>query len=833
MLINVYEEETRIALTDNETLVGLHFQQTNRERTAGNIYKGLIVKVNPAFQAAFVDYGEKRNGFLSISDLNPALFKTEGGRGRSRIQSVLRAGQHVMVQVLKEGMREKGAALTTNLSLPGRYLVYTPNSDRSGVSRKIENTDKRHQLKDILAGLVGEEGAGVIIRTAGIDRPALDLKRDLAALKKEWTAIQDRNSRITRPGILHQEPGSIVRVLRDYFTDDVEEVWVDSPDAYQEALAYFKSTLPKFQKRLKLYVGDLSLFSAHNIEEQMEALGSSRVALNSGGGIVIESTEALVSIDVNSGKSNQESDIEDTALRTNLEAAKEVARQLRLRNLGGLIVVDFIDMFQAKNRSKVVQALTEALRYDKARTSIGSISQFGLLEMSRQRIDMELSLGLRHSCEACNGTGSVPTPQAYANSMLRKIRAVAASHRYAEIHGELPMEHANYMLNQKRESLRDLELEFDLKIHLFGDPALLPGHAVQLVGKSGDGAGREAPAEARQVAAQAPVQAQAQAQGEAGPGRRRRRRRGRGRGGELGAPLPAELGGPTAASETDAGDFDEGDGQEPVPPEAPRYVDELEDVGDEGAQEAPAAVFEPAEEVEEVEEVEAPSERKSVVHPEDNGGPQPGRLIQPGIPSGTSSGAVQFSSMHRITDPEVLQVADPPRRRPSPFRQVAAAVAPGAEIFASAHRGADGELATPGIAMPVLESAPPEAVVETERVETEQEEDAPLAQQPQAAAPRPEGREDAMRGRRPRGRGRGRGDNGAAKPRAAAAPPAESFGNEPNGNTDEPAVIEADEVNGNVLEPSGASAQPGERPHRRRRGRGRGRGRPAAAGAAS
>ncbi|HEX7926167.1 MAG TPA: Rne/Rng family ribonuclease, partial [bacterium] len=357
MLVNVHEDETRIALTEDGLLSGLHHQQTSRERTVGNIYKGLVVKVNPAFQAAFVDYGEKRNGFLSISDINPAVFKNAGGeRGRPRIQSVVRPGQSVMVQVLKEGMREKGAALTTFIGLPGRYLVYTPNSERSGVSRKIEDVDKRHALRDILHSLLGEDDpGGVIIRTAGIDRPAADLKRDLAALKKEWKAIQERFTSNKKPGLVHQEPGSIVRVLRDYFTENIEEVWVDSPDAYQEALGYFKAQLPKFQKRLRLYVGAMSIFSAHNIEDQIEALTSSRVPLRSGGSLVIESTEAMVAVDVNSGKSNQESDIEDTALRTNLEAAEEVARQLRLRNLGGLIVVDFIDMFQAKNRSKVQQ----------------------------------------------------------------------------------------------------------------------------------------------------------------------------------------------------------------------------------------------------------------------------------------------------------------------------------------------------------------------------------------------------------------------------------------------------------------------------------------------
>lgn len=839
MLINVYEEETRIALTEAGTLVGLHFEQTNRERTAGNIYRGVIVKINPAFQAAFVDYGEKRNGFLSISDVNPALFKAERA-GRSRIQSLLRAGQTVMVQVLKEGLREKGAALTTNLSLPGRYLVYTPDSDRSGVSRKIENATRRHELKDILTGLMGEDTGGVIIRTAGIDRPAQDLKRDLGALKKEWVAIQDRFKHLSAPGLIHQEPSSIVRVLRDYFTDDVEEVWVDSPEAYQEALGYFKSTLPKFQKRLKLYVGELTLFSAHNVEEQIEALGSSRVSLASGGSIVIESTEALVSIDVNSGRSNQESDIEDTALRTNLEAAQEVARQLRLRNLGGLIVVDFIDMFQAKNRAKVVQGLTEALRHDKARTSIGSISQFGLLELSRQRIDMELSLGLRQRCEACNGTGSVPTQQAFANSLLRKIRVLAATHHYNEIHGELPMEHANYMLNQKRESLRDLELEFDIKIHLFGNPALPQAHAVQLTGRTAPGVEREqAAAPAGRLTAAPP--------GEAGTGRRRRRRRGRGGEAEAAAPLePVAAVSPEEFAEGGVEAIEEDMGPEVRKDRDAVYVDELEDVSDEGAPAGEDVTFaaEPEHGAEE------PPGRA-----EDNGGPRSGHLVSHGIPSGNGSGVVQFSSAHRITDPDAVSAPDRPRRPVSPFKRVAASAPEGVEVFASAHLGAHGELAVPGIplAMPNLppphrpdsKPAVPHGVVsgeashaaaepasararhkefsrEAQTAEGALEDAAPQEEIPAAEAPK--ARRSRWGARRRRGRPAGNGSGTASAAPAAAEPseleegPEDSVGNLKTDDDAAPSEI------------AGAATQAGPRRRRRRGGRGRGRARPPGSG---
>ena len=684
MLINVHEDESRIALTEDRTLVGLHYHQTARERTVGNIYRGTVVKVNPAFQAAFVDYGEKKNGFLSSSDLNPALFKFNGDRGRPRIQSVLRSGQTVMVQVLKEGVREKGAALTTFISLPGRYLVFTPNSERSGVSRKIEDAGKRHALRDILNGLqADDEEGGVIIRTAGIDRPALDLKRDLTSLRKEWKLIQQRFETGKKPGMVHQEPGSIVRVLRDYFTDDIEEVWVDSPEAYQEALAYIKSTLPKYQKRLRLYVGDMSLFSAHAVEDQIEALTSSRVPLKSGGSLVIESTEALVAIDVNSGKSNQESDIEDTALRTNLEAAQAVARQLRLRNLGGLIVVDFIDMFSAKNRTKVQQAMVEALKGDKARTTVGTISQFGLLELSRQRIDMELSLGLRTRCPTCNGTGNIPTVTASANAVLRKIRALAATGKYSEVHGDLPLELANHLLNHKREGLRDLEMEFDIEVHLFGDPDLTPGHPVELTGRGAQaGADEEEGGEDREAGRPAPASMGATSEEDDGQGRRRRRRgRGRGRG-----------------RHREEGDQEFAMSPEsrpafPVAPEERLEIDGLEEEGGpSGSRPEAPAPREPRD--------DRPSPWRGDSAPR-------GQRISPASDNGgaESSHREVFVSTHIVTRPEIPPPpADPGRRRGNPLKDRAAGVESGL-IF-------DSNL---GSAQPELPPPPPPPVPEEPR----------------------------------------------------------------------------------------------------------------------
>jgi ribonuclease E len=841
MLINVHEDETRIALTEDGLLVGLHYQQTTRERTVGNIYKGTVVKVNPAFQAAFVDYGEKRNGFLSSSDINPSVFKGAGGdRGRPRIQSVVRAGQAVTVQVLKEGMREKGAALTTFIGLPGRYLVYTPNSERSGVSRKIEDSDKRHALRDILNSLLGEDDpGGVIIRTAGIDRPAADLKRDLAALKKEWKLIQERFAANKKPGLIHQEPGSIVRVLRDYFTEHIEEVWVDSPEAYQEALGYFKSQLPKYQKRLRLYVGDMSLFSAHSVEDQLEALGSSRVPLKSGGGIVIEPTEAMVAIDVNSGKSNQESDIEDTALRTNLEAAEEVARQLRLRNLGGLIVVDFIDMFQAKNRAKVQHALADALKRDKARTTVGTISQFGLLELSRQRIDMELSLGLRTRCPVCTGTGHIPTVQASANSVLRKIRSIAALGKYTEVRADLPLELANFLLNQKRESLRDLELEFEIHVHLFGDPALQPGQPVQ-IGGAGSKAAAEAEAEAPAPVAERATAEAAGESAEAGGRRRRRRRRGRGRGGveEAEAPLAALPGSEEEQLEiidVETGAHDRPYGVEPLEVEEEAVeAAEVEQIEDEV--EEHESVRQPAA----AEEAPAPPRR----HREPRKRARSEPVAPTGAPGGNgrqSSATEIFASTHRVTHPEVAPPPPDERRRTSPFKATASTVASGL-LFDSSQPGVTDTVPLPPPSevqeqvgrrvLPKEFAAPADGVEPAGEYADEAPPGDAMAGAPQEGLPaQASGIDTARPARHKRRRGRGgrsKASESTAAPQEGGTRKAASERPEPgNERIPEPPLPDDDEgpQPGNTVgpEPRGARerTQGAGRPQRSRGGRGR------------
>jgi ribonuclease E len=693
MLVNVQEDETRIALTENNLLVDLHIEQTMHERTVGNIYCGTVVKVNPAFQAAFIDYGESRNGFLSASDISPALLKAaKGQRGRTKIQSILKTGQSVMVQVLKEGMRGKGAALTTSTSLPGRYLVLTTDTDRSGVSRKIEDSEKRDRLKEVVSGLMGDDDKGVIIRTAGYDRSPAELKRDLAMLQKEWKKIDGAFKKDKKPRLLYQEPKSLLRVLRDYFSENVQEMWVDSPEAYQEALAYFKAVLPKFQKRLKLYVGDKSLSSAHHIEEQIEALDSSRVSLRSGGSIIIEPTEALVTIDVNSGRSNQASDIEATALQTNLEAAEEVARQLRLRNLGGLIVIDFIDMVPPKNRQQVEKALAQAMANDKARISLGKISEFGLLELSRQRIDVELTRGSRMRCENCGGTGHVPTVNTSANNVLRKIRELAASGAYAEIHGELPLEHANFLLNYRRESLRDLELEFDLHIHLSGNPALPAAHQIRLVGRRPvqETEGEEAELEAAGEEAELEAAGEEAASEEgAAPTRSRRRRRRRGRReapaedapvavepvSEQEAPLAAD----SALEDEETPEFEE---EVFAVEEEPSAVEEATEPGNglgdiaEPLDSFPSAAMEKLE--------AAPGTARISSH-------KRGGWLDELNNDTIAAGDTVFQSAHEEPEPSSLPIIQPGFKRSNPF--IGVETKDNATLFSSAHRE-DGETLT-------------------------------------------------------------------------------------------------------------------------------------------
>jgi len=458
ILINVEDDETRIALVHGSTLNNLYIEQTHHTQKVGNIYCGKVVKVQPSFQAAFIDYGEERHGFLSLSDINFQVYKpNQKGRGRPSITQILKPGQKVLVQVVKDEIAHKGASLTTNISLAGRFLVFMPDSERGGVSRKIEDEEQRSRLRHLLKGLGGEDSSA-IIRTVGVDRSLTELKRDFMILRRTWNEIKDEYEEQSALGLLYQEEIAMVRMIRDYYHENISEVVIDEPVAFQRALEFFQAHMPKDQKKLQLYLGEKSLFSSYDIEGHIEVLHHEQVPLPSGGSLVIIPTEALVAIDVNSGRSTQERNIEATALRTNLEAAEEVAKQLRLRNLGGLIVVDFIDMDNSKNRLSVEKKIEEAMSADKAKTSFGEISKFGLLELSRQRISGSLS---RNSVVLT-----------LVNRILRKIHDSAVEQKVLQIHIRLPLEIASHLLNVKRQRLTQMEMDYGIRISITPDTSL-------------------------------------------------------------------------------------------------------------------------------------------------------------------------------------------------------------------------------------------------------------------------------------------------------------------------------------------------------------------------
>ena len=458
ILINVEDDETRIALVHGSTLNNLYIEQTHHTQKVGNIYCGKVVKVQPSFQAAFIDYGEERHGFLSLSDINFQVYKpNQKGRGRPSITQILKPGQKILVQVVKDEIAHKGASLTTNISLAGRFLVFMPDSERGGVSRKIEDEEQRSRLRHLLKGLGGEDSSA-IIRTVGVDRSLTELKRDFMILRRTWNEIKDEYEEQSALGLLYQEEIAMVRMIRDYYHENISEVVIDEPVAFQRALEFFQAHMPKDQKKLQLYLGEKSLFSSYDIEGHIEVLHHKQVPLPSGGSLVIMPTEALVAIDVNSGRSTQERNIEATALRTNLEAAEEVAKQLRLRNLGGLIVVDFIDMDNSKNRLSVEKKIEEAMSADKAKTSFGEISKFGLLELSRQRISGSLS---RNSVVLT-----------LANRILRKIHDSAVEQKVLQVHIRLPLEIASHLLNVKRQRLTQMEMDYGIRISITPDTSL-------------------------------------------------------------------------------------------------------------------------------------------------------------------------------------------------------------------------------------------------------------------------------------------------------------------------------------------------------------------------
>jgi ribonuclease E len=458
MLVNAtQQEELRVAMVDGQKLYDLSIEIPSREQKKANIYKARISRVEPSLEAAFVDYGAQRHGFLPLKEISREYFRAQP-QGRLNIRELVTEGQELLVQVEKEERGNKGAALTTFISLAGRFLVLMPNNPRAGgVSRRIEGED-RDQMREVMNQLNVPDGMGAIVRTAGVGRSAEELQWDLDNLKTQWEAIAEAGKGRGAPFLVYQEGDAVTRALRDYLTDDIGEILVDDESAFQKGLEYMQRFMPNdTQRRLKLYVDDIPLFTRYQIESQIESAYAHKVQLPSGGSLVIDYTEALVSIDINSARATRGADIEATACNTNLEAAEEIARQLRIRDIGGLIVIDFIDMESQKNQRDVEDRLREAMKMDRARIQIGRLSRFGLMEMSRQRLRPSLGESSHLVCPRCNGIGSIRSIESLALSILRLIGEETRKDRTARLIVQVPVDVATYLINEKRDALRALE----------------------------------------------------------------------------------------------------------------------------------------------------------------------------------------------------------------------------------------------------------------------------------------------------------------------------------------------------------------------------------------
>lgn len=466
MLFNATQaEELRVAIVDGQNLLDLDIETLGKEQRKGNIYKGIITRIEPSLEACFVDYGTDRHGFLPFKEVSRSYFQDYEG-GRARIQDVLKEGMEVIVQVEKDERGNKGAALTTFISLAGRYLVLMPNNPRGGgVSRRIEG-EERQELKAAMAQLDIPNGMSIIARTAGIGRSAEELEWDLNYLKQLWQAIEEAGKAHHDPYLLFMESSLLIRAIRDYFRPDIGEILVDNQEVYDQVAEFMSYVMPGNIGRLKLYEDHTPLFSRFQIEHQIESAFSRSVSLPSGGAIVIDHTEALVSIDVNSARATRGADIEDTAFKTNMEAAEEVARQMRLRDLGGLVVIDFIDMENPKHQRDVENVLRDALKKDRARVQMGKLSRFGLLELSRQRLKPALGESSHVACPRCAGTGVIRGIESTALHVLRIIQEEAMKDNTGEVHAQVPVDVATFLLNEKRAELFAMEERLDVNIVL-------------------------------------------------------------------------------------------------------------------------------------------------------------------------------------------------------------------------------------------------------------------------------------------------------------------------------------------------------------------------------
>ncbi|OEU68063.1 MAG: ribonuclease [Desulfobacterales bacterium PC51MH44] len=475
ILINAIDpEECRIARVKDNKLEEFHIESAAREIIHGNIYKAVISRVEPSLQAVFVDYGAERHGFLQKHEIHSDYFQDNPSRNRS-ITKIVRRGQEVLVQIAKDPFMKKGALLTTYISLPGRYVVLMPGKDSRGISRKIEGDAERKRLKGIVSKLKLPEGFGIIIRTAGVNCTKTHLSGDLRYLLRLWKSIKQSVMNAQAPALLYKEQNLALRSIRDYFTPDITEILIDDAAVHQEVKSFVKIISLKHTKIVKHYKGAKPIFTKYQLENQISSIYESRVKLKSGGNIVIAPTEAMVTIDVNSGKATQKKSVEQTALQTNIEAAEEIARQLRLRDLGGLIVIDFIDMKDPKHKSEVERVIKSNVKRDKAKIKIGKISRFGLMEMSRQRIRPSIEFGSFESCSHCEGKGLVPSTEMLALDFLRKLRLETLKDQISSVKGIVPFDVADYLLNKKRKEILDLEVRRNLSIKIEGNNTIVPG----------------------------------------------------------------------------------------------------------------------------------------------------------------------------------------------------------------------------------------------------------------------------------------------------------------------------------------------------------------------
>jgi len=481
ILINAVEaEEYRVAIIKDGLLDGFYIETSTAEEKTRNIYKGLVERIQPSLQACFVNFGSNKNGFLQTSEIHPEYYSDGSDIAKDQpppsVEKAVKKGQELLVQVTKEMPGRKGAHLTTYLSLASRYLVLTPGRTTGGVSKKIEDEKERQRLKSIMKKFKLPEGIGYIVRTAALKQSKKELSRDLNRLLRMWKDIKERVKKAPTLSLIHKEQDICLSTLRDYFTNETTEVLVDDKETFGKVKNYMKVISPRHQRRVKLYKEKRPIFAHYELEKQIETIYSNDVHLKSGGSIVIDPTEALISIDVNSGGSRRGKDVESTAFKTNIEAASEIARQLRLRDMGGLVVIDFIDMRNKKHIRDVEKLLREETKKDRAKIDTSHISKFGLLELSRQRLRSSIESRSYQTCQYCQGRGLIPSVESASVSFLRRIWMGISKKGVIQAKGALPLEIATYLQNKKRKELAELESRYGVDIVLEGDPSIAPGN---------------------------------------------------------------------------------------------------------------------------------------------------------------------------------------------------------------------------------------------------------------------------------------------------------------------------------------------------------------------